>query len=102
MKAREDGVDRGENGAAVASGNQDIGDWSNDANVWLRSDTLKNLIQRHAAHVVNDLSILHASAWGNVQGRHIPANVAVTDNCENLAYGHNELQSPEPNDLMKN
>ena len=92
MKAREDGVDRGENGAAVASGNQDIGDWSNDANVWLRSDTLKNLIQRHAAHVVNDLSILHACAGSDVQGRHVPADISITDDGENPADGHCEVQ----------
>ena len=101
MKARENWIESRKNGATVAAGNENVSDRRDDADVGLGLDNLQSLL-KGATHVVDDLSTLHASAWGNVQGRHIPANVAVTDNCENLAYGHNELQSPEPNDQMKN
>ena len=91
MQTGEDRIDCGKNCATVAAGNENIGDRSNDANVGLLPDTLENLFKRDT-HVVEDLRILHGWAGCNVQCRHVPADIGITHDGENPAYGHrNEM-----------
>ena len=88
METGEDWIDRWEDSSTVAAGNEEIGDGCDDADIWLRSDSWQNLLQGDPPHVVDDLGILHARAWGNVQSRHVPTDVRVADDGENPADGH--------------
>ena len=61
MKARENWIESRKNGATVAAGNENVSDRRDDADVGLGLDNLQSLL-KGATHVVDDLSILHASA----------------------------------------
>ena len=90
METGEDWINRGKDRPTVAAGNEEIGDWCDDADIRLWPDSLQSLFQGNSPHVVDDLGILHAWTWGNVQGRHVPTDVRVADDGENPADGHRE------------
>ena len=59
-KGRKDWINRGEDGATVAAGDQEVGDGSHDENLGLGSNLLKGAVQVDEASAVNDLGRLHA------------------------------------------
>ena len=91
MKAGENGIDCRKDGATVATRNEHVGDGGDDADIGLGLNTLQSLLQSDA-DVVDDLGTLHARAGRDVQCRHVPANVAVTNDGENPANGHCKSQ----------
>ena len=65
MNARENRIDRREDGPTVPTGNEHLGDGGDDADIGLGLNTSQSLLKRDA-NVVDDLGLLHARAGSDV------------------------------------
>ena len=72
-------IDGGLHGATIGSGSEELREGREDADVRLITNSCKRDLQIVQPFAIDDLTVLHHAAGGNVHGGHIPLDVGVTN-----------------------
>ena len=83
-------IDGGLHGATIGSGSEELRDGREDADVRLVTNSCKRDLQIVKPLAVDDLTVLHHAAGGDVHGGHIPTDVGVTDDRVDVGDRHRD------------